>query len=276
MIKHYSINLLLIFLLLYVYISVSHELSEKARKPLIESLQVVMPAYIQAAMAMGDRYLAANIAITRAMAFRGLQAKPEDYMVQGKIQQQAAILNPRQEDNGYLAAAILSWEGQTQTANDILQTVGDARHWDPMPYFFKAFNLFYLEQENIKAAEFLRLAAERSGKQNKSALKSMSAKWLAGDDNPVYAINILKALYEAEQDENLKNKFAARIKQTQGLIDLRSAAEKFKQDALLPLTSLEQLVKAGYINSIPKDPIGLGYTVDENGIPTMISKIKRK
>lgn len=276
MLKTYALNLSLLLVLIVCYSSVSIELSKQSRKPLIETLRIVMPAYLQAAMVGGDRYLAANIAVTRAMAFRGLEASPDDYAIQGKIQQQAAILNPRQEDNGYLAAAILSWEGQTEVANDVLQVVGDARHWDPMPYFFKGFNLFYLERDNIEAAKYLRLAAERSGEQNKSALKSMSAKWLAGDDDPAYAINILKALYEAEQDKNLKNKFAARIQQTQGLIDLRTAAEKFKQDTMLPLTSLKQLLKGGFIDELPKDPIGLGYTVNENGIPEMISKIERK
>ena len=84
-------------------------------------MEVTLPRFVQVVMTGGDRYLAANITLVRSLLNPLGDDSYEHYAAQAKIQTDAAWLNPRHEDNYYIAAAVLSWSGHVSEAEEILQ-----------------------------------------------------------------------------------------------------------------------------------------------------------
>ena len=121
---------------LLLYVSAGSALREIERPPLDETLRVVMPAYMQVLLAFGDRFLAADLGMFRAITLSAVVRDPLTYEVQGQIQRQSSILNPRHEDNMYLAAAILPWHNQVDSAQWILNRSTHSRYWGQLGAFF--------------------------------------------------------------------------------------------------------------------------------------------
>ncbi|MFY9329829.1 MAG: hypothetical protein WAO76_17715, partial [Georgfuchsia sp.] len=53
------------------------------------------------------------------------------------------------------------------------------------------------------------------------------------------------------------------------LILLQAAAEKYRAQTGRPLRDLQELVNAGLIDAVPKDPFGFGFAVDKEGQPIL-------
>jgi len=95
---------------------------EKIRKPEVSAeMQVILPRGIQVALAGGDRFLAANIDTFRTLTADPQNQRADRFVIQALVQEDAAWLNPRHEDNYYLAAANLAWNEQLDAAQRILE-----------------------------------------------------------------------------------------------------------------------------------------------------------
>jgi hypothetical protein len=238
-------------------------------------LRVVIPGYIEVLLAGGDRYLAANIGVFRAMMVGGRVKDRLTYEVQGKIQTQVAILNPRQEDNSYVAAAILPWWGQVASAQFVLARATESRYWDYMPPFFQGFNEYYFNKNYQKAGQLSEIAAGRASGVDKESLKDVAAKWYTLGDDPRAAIGLISALKEASYDPKIQRLLQARIDRLKILLLLRQSAERYQQEQGAVITELEQLVTAGYLESLPQDPFGFGFTIDSDGLVQLNSRRKQ-
>ncbi len=159
-----------------------------------DHLRVVMPGYIEVLLAGGDRHLAANIGVFRAMMIGGDVKDELTYEVQAKVQRQVAILNPRQEDNSYVAAAILPWWGQVADAQFILDRATKSRDWDFMPPFYQGFNEYYFNKNYERAAELVQLSASRTDGVNRESFKAVAAKWISLGAPPLALCRHLVAL----------------------------------------------------------------------------------
>ncbi len=228
-------------------------------------LRVVLPGYIEVLLAGGDRYLAANIGVFRAMMTGGAVKDALTYEVQAKIQQQVAILNPRQEDNSYIAAAILPWWGEVARAQFILARATESRYWDFMPPFFQGFNEYYFNKNYQAAAELVELSASRTEGVNRESFNAIAAKWYSMGDDPRAAIGVIAALKQASRDPRMRGLLQARIDRLNALLVLRQAAERYQQQRGEPVSELSQLVQHGYLDSIPTDPFQFGYDIDDRG-----------
>lgn len=238
-------------------------------------LRVVMPGYIEVLLAGGDRYLAANIGVFRAMMIGGAVKDAVTYEVQAKIQRQVAILNPRQEDNSYVASAILPWWGQVEPAQFILARATETRYWDFMPPFFQGFNEYYFNKNYQAAAELVELSASRTEGVNRESFKDIAAKWYTLGDDPRAALGVIAALKASSRDPRMRGRLQARIDRLNALIVLREAAIRFQQDRGEQLLQLSQLVQHDYIEKIPDDPFEFGYEIDSNGQVQLRSKRKK-
>lgn len=228
-------------------------------------LRVVLPGYIEVLLAAGDRHLAANIGVFRSMMVGGGVKEALTYEVQAKIQSQVAIMNPRQEDNSYVAAAILPWWDQVDRAQFILARSTEARDWDYMPPFFQAFNEYYFNKDYKRAGDLVQIAAARSTGVNRESLKDVAAKWYTLGDDPRAAIGIISALKEASRDVGIQQRLQGRIDRLNALLELRMAAQHYYQDHDEPLLEVVQLQQLGYLERIPVDPFQFGYELDNNG-----------
>ncbi len=238
-------------------------------------LRVVIPGYIEVLLAGGDRYLAANIGVFRAMMIGGDVKDELTYEVQAKVQRQVAILNPRQEDNSYVAAAILPWWGQVDEAQFILGRATDSRYWDFMPPFYQGFNEYYFNKNYERAAELVELSASRTDGINRESFKAIAAKWYSLGDDPRAAIGVITALKDASYDPQIQRLLQGRIDRLKILLLLREAAAQYAQENGEPIGKLEQLTAAGYLQNIPRDPFGYGFHIDSSGLIQFNSRRKK-
>lgn len=233
-------------------------------------LRVRLPELLQLAYAGGDPYLAANLNVFRSMLVEASVTEQETYRVQAQLQVDAARFNPYHEDNYYIAAAILPWNGFVPEAQEVLRRASEARSWDWMPPFFHAFDSWYFEQDMRAAGDWAEIAAARSNAVNAKALRAMAAKWYERGDDPQLARNLITALQEQTRDPDLRLQLQARIDRLDGLLALRAAHAEYLQRNGQPPARLEDLLGHAGLAALPHDPMQLGYGLDATGLPILL------
>lgn len=235
-------------------------------------LRVRLPIPVQLAYAGGDPYLAANLNVFRSLMVDARVTEEETYRIQGQLQEDAALFNPWHEDNYYVAAAILPWNGQVETSQRILLAAAQRRQWDMWPAFFYAFNAMYFERDMARAGRWAEQAALRDP-NNASALRAMAAKWYERGDDPVFALGILRAMHEQSKDDNFRRLLAARMQRLEGLRALRRAWQAYQAEQGKPPASLEDLLGYAGLVQLPQDPLLLGYVLDAAGVPQLVDHV---
>ncbi|PNG04676.1 hypothetical protein CXL00_13455 [Stutzerimonas stutzeri] len=240
-----------------------------------EVLRVRMPVPVQLTYSAGDRFLAANLNVFRSLMVTASVTEQETYRIQGQLQTDAAFFNPRHEDNYYVGAAILPWNGQVAAAQDVLLKAAKSRHWDMWPAFYYAFNAMYFERNMNKAGHWAEVAAKRHPR-NAPALRDMAAKWYERGDDPEAALDILVAMHNQSADENFRALLTARIVRLRGLQALREAASAYHQHHLHAPSRLEDLIGYAGLKALPEDPLQLGYLLSDEGQPLLADHVKQQ
>lgn len=230
-------------------------------------LRVAMPGPLLVIYQGGDRHLAANVNVFRSMMVGGEVRDPATYEIQAKLQRQASILNPYHEDNYYIAAAILSWEGQVDAARFVLERATEYRGWDFLAPFFAGFNAFYFDKDGISAGRFANLAADRLRGGQAQSMRDMAAKWYGTADDLSEGIRMLEAMAQSTPDPRMKNRILQRKARVEQLLTLRKAADQFRNRFGRAPDSFEAMLEAGVLDDMPEDPMRQGYTIDDNGQP---------
>lgn len=227
-----------------------------------EQDRVVINAPILAALFAGDRYLAANLETIRlsATAF-DLGMADTFYLL--RAHKVVAELNPCNENNYYMANALLSWGGAVKEGGDILQRAIECRYWDELPPFLYGFNQYFFNRNIPEAQRLVRIAAERA-KRNPDAYRELAvAMQLDQIDDVQMAIEILKREIKSANSEHLKRKLKMRIGRLQGLALLRDKQHEYEQHTNNKLSTPEQLLTSGLLDSFPADPMGIGYLFED-------------
>lgn len=240
--------------------------------PSIEAMRVHLPVPLQLGATAGDAHLAANVNVIRAILVGTGELDAETYRVLGQIQLDASAFNACHEDNYYLAAGILPWSGEVAVAQDVLKAATECRVADPLPPFFLGFLYHQFQRDYMSAARYAEVAASRSDGPNQLALRAIAAKWYERVPDPSVAVGILKQMALASRDPALKGFLLQRARRVAILIELQEAAKDYAQiNRHLP-TRLRQLVGYGKLQALPEDPLGIGYTIDAEGVPQLALK----
>lgn len=231
----------------------------------LEVLRVRLPLLVQLLYSGGDPYLAANLNVFRSILVDASVTEQETYRIQGQLQADAASFNPRHEDNYYIAAAILPWNGQVEAGQEVLLKAAQSRPWDMWPAFYYAFNAMYFERDMTKAGQWAEIAAQRSP-NNAPALRSMAAAWYERQNDSAVALDVLRNMHAQSADKEFRRLLQARIARLEGLLALRAALADYRQQhqGKLP-TAWAQLIGYGGLEVFPEDPLGAGYTLDASG-----------
>ena len=261
-------------LALYAYSAIKLGLVPRPREK--DLLSVAIPAPVQVILAGGDRFLAANLAVLRALAVGGGELDRATYQILGRVQSDAARLNPAHEDNYYISQAILPWNGEVNADLSIQQAATAARPWDAMPPFFLGFDYYYFLHDSIAGGQNLQIAAQRSPPGNREAVLVMAAHWTEKSDDPRVAIGIIDAMAKGTRDRELKHHLEARIERLQGLALLRDAAKLFAARERRPPADIAELLGPGLLVTLPADPLGQGYALDKNGVPIIAAAMPAK
>lgn len=245
-------------------------LSQVPRPQAKDEINLAVPPVVQLVLAGGDAHLAANMATFRASVVSIEDLTDDSYAALSKVQVDASKLNPAQEDNYYLAQALLPWAGYLSPTMDVLGAASNGRSWDMLPLFFEGFNYFYFLHDYQKAGDAYYAAAQRVNGPLKEALLNRSAKFYEKMDDPQLAINVIHAIANGVDNPELKQFLHARMKRLEVLMELRKSAVAYSKKYGKPITVLDDLVTGGIIKELPADPIGVGFTVDKAGVPALV------
>ncbi len=234
-------------------------------------LQVVLPRVVQVGLAGGDRYLAANVAVVRSL-LNPLWAESYDhYLVQARLQVDAAALNPRHEDNYYVAAALLSWSSHVKEAEEVLLRAAEARPFDMLPPLYLGFDYFYFDRNAAEGSRWMYEAARRAAdEQNRISLSRIASRWAERGQDARDALRMVEAMIQQARGLALKRYLEQRATRLRGLIQLQEAAHAYRDQTGKAPSSLDDLLRANLIKQVPADPQGRGYALDAQGIPILV------
>lgn len=233
--------------------------------------RVVLPAVVQVPLYGGERYLASNIEMIRAAALGvGVHESNLDYII--RSHQVASRLNPCNEDNYYLGAALLSWGGAPTAGSDILQRATECRFWDEFPPFFYAMNEYFFHKNSTGAQQAMEIAAQRA--TSNAAVFHKVAIMIGAEelDDAQLILDYLRQQRDNAEDPKLREMIEKRVVRMEGLMLLREAKQEYESRFGRPLEQPQQLIESGIIEAFPKDPLRLGYELS-NGEFTL-KKVK--
>jgi hypothetical protein len=248
------------------FVATAERLKSVPRQTVSVEMQVALPLFVQVFMAAGDRDLAANIAAIRALVVSTEKMRPEDYRILAKVQEDVSWLNPGHEDNYYIAAAILPWNGELESAQRILARATRARLFDYQPAFYYAFHLLHFSGDAAGASAWLREAAEHLPEGDESLqMKNLAAKWMDKAQDLDLAIRVVEAMARQSKRKDFRAYLEQRVTRLQDLKALRTAAAAYHTRFARPPSRLEDLVAAGLLPAVPQDPFGFGFGMDATG-----------
>lgn len=228
---------------------------------------ILLPMPIDLALASGDRYLAANLNFFRAVT-TPLDA-PDSLASRAKFLKRVATLNAKHEDNFYIASGGLAWLGDVDSAQTVLAAAAAARTWDATPYFFQGFNEAHFRKNFDEAAGLVAKAAEVEQGKNKQFFIEFSAKLRSYSEDLDASIGYIKLLQLSAASPGLKQELGRQGRRLVILKELRAAAVAYQAAQGAVLTELGQLVSAGVIDTLPTDPTGIGYELNDTGLPIL-------
>lgn len=256
-------------LVLGVFALIAGNILHKPKRWGVSRLSVAMPLPAQVVLSGGDRYLAANVGVWRALMVGVEKLPPETLIALAMVQEDVSFLNPAHEDNYYTAAAVLPWEGEVRRAQIVLKRAIEARPYDGYPPFYYGFNQIHFLADARGAALATREAAKRVRDPGMSqGLMLVSARWAEKGEDLQVAIASITAMAGRSKDKSLKDYLLARVQRLEGLKVLREGASRyFSKRGEFPKT-LDALVESGEISAIPQDPLGGGYSIVQGVIVT--------
>lgn len=255
-----------------VFATAQDQIGRVKRNQVNAEISVTLPLFVQVVLAGGDRYLAASWAAIRALVTETVRMSADDYRVLAEVQQDASWLNPAHEDNYYIAAAILPWEGQLDPAQVILRRATPARFYDYQPAFYYAFNLLHFKADGLAAAEWLRQAAPKlSNPDERLILENTAARWLDRTEDLDLAARIVDAMAAQTQRKDFANYLHMRSQRLRDLALLRRTAIDYANRHGAPPGELSDLVQAGLLQKLPVDPLGFGFALDPKGVPILFN-----
>jgi len=253
-------------LAMVVFVATAQRLKVAPRQSVQVEMQVALPLFVQVLMTAGDRNLAANIAAIRALVVNNFKMKPEEFAILAKVQDDVSWLNPGHEDNYYIAAAILPWQGEVDPAQRILARATKARRYDYQPAFFYAFNLLHFKGDAAGASAWMREAAEFLPEgNNRLHMQNLAAIWLDRVQDVDLAIGVVEAMARETKRRDFQDYLERRVTRLRTLKVLRSAQASYQERFNRPLVAVQDLVNAGIITELPQDPFGFGFDIDRSG-----------
>lgn len=249
-----------------VFVATSERLKSAPRQSVSVEMQVALPLFVQVFMAMGDRYLAANLAAVRALVVATDRMQPEEYRILGKVQEDVSWLNPAHEDNYYIAFAILAQYGEVAAAQTILARASRARFFDYQPSFFYGFNQWYYKQDPVGASAWMREAAEKlPDPDQRLTMQNIAARWMDKAQDTELAIRVVEAMAKEAKRKDFRVYLETRVLRLRQLQQLRTAAITYRERFGRPLFNLQELVDSGLLPALPQDPFGFGFGFNKQG-----------
>lgn len=263
---------LLLPILVAGYLTVVFALADYMKsKPFVEKLGYIPSVSTMRVMAADHKEAAgASLMLKVLMYFGGLVDKPGnelqmpvDYPAMSRTIDAALKLDPYNMDGYYFAQAILTWNvGQVSLANRFLEYGMKYRDWDWQLPYFVGFNYAYFLKDYANAAKYYRRAAELSGND---MFISLAGRYMQRSGSTEMAIVYLGNMARNSRDQGVKKSLLIRQAAFIRVLELEKAHDAFVKLRGKPPGALEDLVRAGLLRAIPKDPYGGKFVLESDG-----------
>ncbi|MEI8356077.1 MAG: hypothetical protein WCG31_08325 [Deltaproteobacteria bacterium] len=240
-------------------------------KPFLERLGYIPSVNTLKVFAADHKQLlSASLMLKVQIYFGGLIEKaenklqvPADYPAMSRTIDAALKLDPYNMDGYYFAQAILAWDvGKPDLANTFLEYGMKYRTWDWQLPFFAGFNYAYFLKDYGKAAREYQRAAELSGNE---MFINLAGRYMQRSGKTEMAITYLGMMAKSARQLSMKRTLLTRQTAFLQVLKIEKARDTFFQHyAKLP-TSLDDLVHAGYLPVLPRDPYGGTFFIKNDG-----------
>lgn len=251
-------------------------------RPIAVKVGYLPDAKIVKLLVADQRYLFAQYAVGKVLIYYGtlvdkLKQKvvvvPEHEDMFGLIKT-ATILDPYNMDAYYFAQAIFSWEGgRYKDVNSLMDYGMNYRQWDYQLPFFAGFNSAYFLKDYSSAANYMKIAAERS---RNPLLANLAARYLYESGQSEFGIFFLEMMMNSTFNPKIKAMYELRINALKAITEIKRAIENYVSKTGTVPKHLGQLVETGIILAIPKDPYGGEFYLDRDGVVRTTSKFVMK
>lgn len=229
---------------------------------------------------IGDqRYLISELAVFKVMLYFGgmfennanMLKLPPEYANMARMLSNAVKLDPYNMDAYYLAQAAFVWDvkGSAKDINNLLVYGMRYRTWDYNLPFFAGFNAAYFLHEYRNAAEFMKKAAELSGDP---LFANLSARYFHEAGRTELGIRFIEAMEKSAKEEKVKKSFTLRKEALQAAQIISKAVIRYRETFKVNPATVQDLVNAGFLNSVPRDPYGGQFYLAEKGKVESTSK----
>jgi hypothetical protein len=243
-------------------------------------LGYVPEAAVLKCLTADQRYLVADWTILKVLLYLGelmekargknIYASEPDYTGMFRVLQTGLRIDPYNADAYYFAQAVFTWDvGRSREVNNMLEYGMKYRTWDYQLPFFAGFNAAYFQKDYKRAAVFMQKAAEIAQEQQFATLAARYFYEAGENDLAIMFIDVMK---KSARDENEKKLYAFRRTAFVAAREIQKAVDAFRSRHGHPPARLDILVKDGFLKSVPADPYGGVFYLDENSRVQTTSK----
>jgi len=242
-------------------------------RPLQLKVGYVPEAKVLKVLTADQRFMIADWVVMKVIFYFGsllemeqndnLYASKPDFPAMFKILQTSLRLEPYNADVYYFAQAAFTWEvGRFLEVNNMLEYGMKYRTWDYQLPFFAGFNAAYFLHDYKKAAEYMKKAAEIAKEQQ---FATLAARYFYEAGETEFGILFIDTMKGSARDANEKKLYEFRKKALLAVKSIEDALKLYVRAKNKAPVSIEELVSSGYMASIPKDPYGGKFFIDQEG-----------
>lgn len=248
-------------------------------RPVINKVGYIPEAEVLKFTVGDHRYLVSEIAVFKVMLYFGEMYNnkanklklPPEYGNMAKMLSNAALLDPYNVDTYYLAQAAFVWDvkDSARDINKLLIYGMRYRVWDYYLPFFAGFNAAYFLHDYRAAADFMQKAAVLSGDP---LFANLSARYFHQAGHTKLGILFIDSMEKGAKDEKIRRSFQLRKQALVAAQTIFDAVIKYREVYKSNPDSINQLISAGYLKSVPKDPYGGQFYLTDKGTVESTSK----
>ena len=273
------------FVLFLVNIAVSHLIARGVKKKFSESYLLLNKAVL-VGLPRDLHFGASNMNFVNTLSFigyalekgRGHITRKQAYKVYASLDT-VTMYNPRYFDPYYVANAFLTWDVGLYEETIVLLRRGMKYINDWRIPFYIGFIYFYFLGDNLKGAEYLKIAMRYMGAEKSDLIPLLASRLYYEEGRYKLAIILLKEQLRDIKNEGMKKVVITRLKTLEIAYTISKALELFRKKFGKAPKDIKELEKAGLIPKGLKDPLGGRFYITQDGkvrSEKVLFPIKRK
>lgn len=262
----------LIALLLAYAVLIGPFSAQMRQRPFLEKLGYIPePTVLRIAAADQKELVAAGLIFRALMYYGGLAESAKEQVAIGpdfsgieRTLVAATRLDPYNMDAYYFGQATLVWDLRHFTeANALLDYGMHHRTWDFYLPFFAGFNAAYFLKDFESAARYYRRAGDLTGSD---LFMKLAGRYLHETGATEQAIAYLTMMVQSTSNEAIRASLATRLEAFKRVRIIELARDHFHQTTGNLPKGLDELLKGGFLTSLPSDPYGGTFFIAADGL----------